>query len=1036
MISAMTAQQITSAEYFFDADPGPGNGTAVAIAAPSDTVNLQFSVAVTGLSPGIHYFCLRTKNSQGTWALQQSRLFYVNPALPPGQQIVQAEYFLDTDPGIGNGIPVAIAVPADTLAGQILAGISGLLPGIHYFCLRTKNILGTWSLQQSRLFYVNPPPPAPDQRVSQAEYFFDTDPGVGNGTAVLVPPGDTVNSSFKIPNPFNSGSHIFTLRARDADGNWSLQLAKSFQVCTNYGANSDFTSFVDRKTVYFNNISQYDTAYRWEFGDGMFTTTQRNPVHDYTLAGNYNVNLITVNNCATDTFTQVVAVNGIQSILPAISSDTNFYIGHVRGIGFAPGCTIRFVRGATTIHADTTIFISQTDLKVVHKFNHQPVGYYDVIAQNPSGVLDTLFRAFQLQAPRVSHLSMNHFGAAMARTGRPVKNRFEFTNEGNQTIFMLPVFLTIPDSADFLLEMSTAASHITNDPSTPPSIEALTPPDHMYPIPDPWNPGGPPLKLMPFVIPSIGPGETVSLDFSARAGTSGCRTVKVQAAPPLEDGYVNPLNQCNFLPTGLRCAMDLAGVIPGVGCITGAANFGCTIGNQVNDAIWGTNKTTWFDMVTSTAGMVLQCAAGSTALTAMQKGVKISAGIWSGAGGFGECQGNPSTSGPTWLDGFVPALAHTICYSNSYDPNAKVGPVGITADNYVNKRAPLTYQVLFENADTATAPAVEVHITDRIDTSKLDLSTFRFTSFGFGDSLYAVQEEFTNEFVSNIDLTNSHGIWLRVRGSLDMTTGALDMTFRSYDTTTYDLVTNPSMGFLPPNVIAPEGQGFISYSVYPKTTVLHGDVITGDSASIVFDNNAPLPTNAWINTIDTVKPSSLVQPLASTQGDTTFVIHLNGSDAHAGVMDYILYASINDSAFVPVALGLPYDSIHFTGTNGWQYEFFSQARDRVMNTEDTVHTADALTVIAVGVDELEPNTSVEVYPNPSPATLNIQIHAEKRAIWKAHLYTIEGKWCDTFELESNRKKTVSLTSLKSGLYYLKIENENKQFLVKKILVLN
>ena len=53
-------------------------------------------------------------------------------------------------------------------------------------------------------------------QITEAEYFFDTDPGVGNGTALSVANGNTIDESFTIP---TTGSRvivnkIFCLRYR------------------------------------------------------------------------------------------------------------------------------------------------------------------------------------------------------------------------------------------------------------------------------------------------------------------------------------------------------------------------------------------------------------------------------------------------------------------------------------------------------------------------------------------------------------------------------------------------------------------------------------------------------------------------------------------------------------------------------------------------------------------------------------------------------------------------------------------------------
>jgi PKD repeat protein len=43
--------------------------------------------------------------------------------------------------------------------------------------------------------------------------------------------------------------------------------------------------------VQFNDNSQNATAWNWDFGNG-FNSTNQNPVHTYSSAGAYNVNLI------------------------------------------------------------------------------------------------------------------------------------------------------------------------------------------------------------------------------------------------------------------------------------------------------------------------------------------------------------------------------------------------------------------------------------------------------------------------------------------------------------------------------------------------------------------------------------------------------------------------------------------------------------------------------------------------------------------------------------------------------------------------
>jgi Zn-dependent metalloprotease len=62
------------------------------------------------------------------------------------------------------------------------------------------------------------------------------------------------------------------------------------------------------KTVIFNNYSSNATSYSWNFGDGG-TSTQANPTHTYTTAGNFTVTLQVTSTCGVDTKTETDYIN-------------------------------------------------------------------------------------------------------------------------------------------------------------------------------------------------------------------------------------------------------------------------------------------------------------------------------------------------------------------------------------------------------------------------------------------------------------------------------------------------------------------------------------------------------------------------------------------------------------------------------------------------------------------------------------------------------------------------------------------------------
>ena len=117
--------------------------------------------------------------------------------------ISAAEYYFDTDPGCGNGIPI-ITWAADTVDFMTIASLTGLSPGFHNLFIRTRDTYGRWSLDKSTIFYIRVPepvipPPVIQPQITKAEYFITTDPGVGNGVNIPVTAGDEVTKDFVMP---------------------------------------------------------------------------------------------------------------------------------------------------------------------------------------------------------------------------------------------------------------------------------------------------------------------------------------------------------------------------------------------------------------------------------------------------------------------------------------------------------------------------------------------------------------------------------------------------------------------------------------------------------------------------------------------------------------------------------------------------------------------------------------------------------------------------------------------------------------------
>ncbi len=220
--STTSAGNIVAAEFFVDSDPGVGNGTAITPITAGPNPVFVATVPTTLLSSGFHLVAIRTKDANGKWGLFENRGFYISNAATNTGNIVAAEFFVDADPGVGNGTPVSItAGPNPVFAATVPTTL--LAAGFHLATIRTKDADGKWGLFENRGFYISTQTNNVGNIVA-AEYFIDSDPGVGNGTPFTVPDaaGINQNSALLIPGGTSIGQHFIAIRMRNADGKWGL----------------------------------------------------------------------------------------------------------------------------------------------------------------------------------------------------------------------------------------------------------------------------------------------------------------------------------------------------------------------------------------------------------------------------------------------------------------------------------------------------------------------------------------------------------------------------------------------------------------------------------------------------------------------------------------------------------------------------------------------------------------------------------------------------------------------------------------------
>jgi hypothetical protein len=276
-------------------------------------------------------------------------------------------------------------------------------------------------------------------------------------------------------------------------------------------------------------------------------------------------------------------------------------------------------------------------------------------------------------------------------------------------------------------------------------------------------------------------------------------------------------------------------------------------------------------------------------------------------------------------------------------------------------------------------------------------------------------------------------------GLFDENTGIVTVIFFTLDPTTNQIVDDdPIAGFLLPNLVSPNGEGMVSFTIDPYTTIGHNDTIF-NKAYIYFDENDPIITNNWQVIIDFIAPESNVLPLESVTDNASFEVNWEGSDELSGIRNYDIYVSVNDSAYYKWLHRTSLTSAIFEGQNGNRYRFYSVARDSAGNVEEHNLEGDAETQIILGIKSptvFQPQ--IKIIPNPSdgsffvefklqsPKTVNIYI----KDLLGASVANLNGVSIN----DGVQRIQLSYPELKNGTYIIEIRSEDL-FLSGKAVIL-
>ena len=224
-IQAQTTDMLHG-EYWIDQDLGIGSNTTFSLTDAPDVPNMQLPISLAGYAPGIHTIGIRTLDTDGHWSLTNfSTAVIIEVPNTPPSDLVEVEYFLNEDPGFGNGMSAWTGSTTDASGIPFDPDMSTAHVGINTLFVRSRTSDGIWSLtNHGALVVTEPDETAPIVRI---ETFALPGPDPGFGMAdqhsVSAPATDLPQYVFDAPVPLELGlGDTLMIRSMDANGRWSL----------------------------------------------------------------------------------------------------------------------------------------------------------------------------------------------------------------------------------------------------------------------------------------------------------------------------------------------------------------------------------------------------------------------------------------------------------------------------------------------------------------------------------------------------------------------------------------------------------------------------------------------------------------------------------------------------------------------------------------------------------------------------------------------------------------------------------------------
>ena len=199
-------------EYWMDTDYS--HRTSV----KGSTVTSPFTVDVSDLQPGLHYFNFRAQCSDGQWGALSRYIVYLTADSRGNSDMVAYEYWMDTD------YSHRTSVKGSTVTSPFTVDVSDLQPGLHYFNFRAQCSDGHWGAMSRYIVYISDVPAS--SNLAAVDYWIDSNPTKIQRQQVT---DNTIVISADI-SKLPKGMHTFYVEGIASDGSRGMLNGYEFEV--------------------------------------------------------------------------------------------------------------------------------------------------------------------------------------------------------------------------------------------------------------------------------------------------------------------------------------------------------------------------------------------------------------------------------------------------------------------------------------------------------------------------------------------------------------------------------------------------------------------------------------------------------------------------------------------------------------------------------------------------------------------------------------------------------------------------------------